>query len=44
MVSLTTAEFDAPIKDGGVTAPDVPGLAIAPDMDVLGNPVAIYGE
>ena len=43
MVGLTTAQFDAPIENGGCVAPDVPGLGIAPDMPVLGQPVAIYG-
>ena len=43
MTSLTTATFDAPIEDGGCIAPDIPGLGISPDMDVLGEPVAIYG-
>ncbi|MEM1298156.1 MAG: mandelate racemase/muconate lactonizing enzyme family protein [Pseudomonadota bacterium] len=42
MVSLSTATFDAPIRDGGVEAPATPGLGITPDMDVLGAPVAIY--
>ena len=42
MVSLTTAGFDAPIIDGGVTAPDGAGLGITPDLDVLGAPVARY--
>ena len=42
MVSLGTAAFDAPIRGGGVVAPDAPGLGITPDMDVLGTPIAIY--
>lgn len=43
MVSLTTAAFDAPVEDGGVEAPDAPGLGVTPDLDVLGPPVASYG-
>lgn len=42
MVSVSTAEFDAPIVDGGIRAPDGPGLGVTPKMDVLGNPVATY--
>ena len=42
MVTTTTAAFDAPIRDGGASAPDAPGLGVTPDMDVLGNPVALY--
>ena len=42
MVSVTTAEFDAPILDGGVVAPNVPGLGVAPDRRVLGDPIAVY--
>ena len=44
MVSVTTAAFDAPIVNGGVQAPNLPGLGIAPDLNVLGSPIAIYGE
>ena len=44
MVSLTTAAFDAPVQDGGATAPDTPGLGITPDMSVMGSPVAIYED
>lgn len=40
MVSLSTARFDAPVQDGGVIAPDLPGLGIIVDRDLLGNPVA----
>lgn len=38
-----TAAFDAPIANGGVVVPDVPGLGIEVDRDVLGEPVARYG-
>ena len=42
MVNLTTAEFDAPIVDGGVVVPDVVGLGVKPILDTLGDPVASY--
>ncbi|MFV0475852.1 MAG: mandelate racemase/muconate lactonizing enzyme family protein [Pikeienuella sp.] len=40
MVAAETAAFDAPVVDGGVLAPDAPGLGISVDRDVLGAPVA----
>lgn len=42
MVATTTAEFDAPIRDGGVVAPDVPGLGVSPDMSRFTDPIAVY--
>ena len=42
MVNLKTAAFDAPIIDGGVSAPQTSGLGITPDRAVLGSPVATY--
>lgn len=39
MVSLETAQFDAPMRNGGVLVPDVPGLGITVDREVLGAPV-----
>ncbi|MEM7214529.1 MAG: mandelate racemase/muconate lactonizing enzyme family protein [Pseudomonadota bacterium] len=44
MIGLVTAEFDAPIENGGCQAPEVPGLGVTPDIDVLGEPVAVYGD
>ncbi len=44
MVARTTAQFDAPVRDGGVTAPEAPGLGIAVDAAALGAPVAVYGD
>lgn len=44
MVAESTANFNAPIKSGGAEAPDVPGLGVEPTLDVLGDPVAVYGE
>ncbi len=44
MVTLTTAAFDAPVMDGGAQAPDAPGLGVTPDLEVLGQPIASYGE
>lgn len=43
MYTTVTAAFDAPILDGGVVAPDSPGLGLGVDRDVLGAPVATYG-
>ncbi len=40
--SVVTASFTAPVEDGGVLAPDEPGLGITPDLDVLGSPVASW--
>ena len=37
-----TARFDAPIAEGGVRAPDAPGLGLTVDRAVLGEPVAHY--
>ena len=42
MVSMTTAAFDAPIKKGGAIAPNVAGLGVTPDMNIMGDPIAIY--
>jgi L-alanine-DL-glutamate epimerase-like enolase superfamily enzyme len=42
MVTLKTAEFDAPVKNGGVLAPMSAGLGIKVDRDVLGDPSAIW--
>jgi len=42
MVSTRIAEFDAPMINGGATAPDLPGLGVIPDPNAIGAPVAIY--
>ena len=42
MVSIQTAEFDAPNVNGGILVPDKPGLGIEPDLEILGNPVATF--
>lgn len=42
MVTTQTAEFNARIQDGGVRAPDAPGLGVAVRKGVLGEPVAVY--
>jgi len=44
MVDIEVAAFDAPVVNGGATAPDVPGLGVTPDMAVLGAPIASYGS
>lgn len=40
MVTLETADFDAPVTNGGVLTPLSPGLGITVNRDVLGNPIA----
>ncbi len=42
MVAKTTALFDVVITNGGAEAPDIPGLGVGPDINVLGAPVASY--
>lgn len=42
MVSLSIAEFDAPIRGGGAQAPDAPGLGVTIRRDILGDPIAVY--
>lgn len=37
-----TATIDAPLTDGGVLAPESPGLGLTVDREVLGEPVARY--
>ncbi|MBN3499860.1 mandelate racemase/muconate lactonizing enzyme family protein [Arthrobacter pascens] len=44
MVSLNTVKFDPIHKDGGILPPDAPGLGITVNEDVLGDPVAAWGE
>ncbi len=43
MVAKSLARFDAPLKDGGVAAPNEPGLSITPELVTLGDPIATYG-
>ena len=42
MVTLETATIRVPIKDGGVMAPESPGLGVTVNRDVLGPPVGVY--
>ena len=42
MVSITTGALDAPVANGGVAAPDSPGLGVTPDLAVLGDPVVTF--
>lgn len=42
MVSVETADFDAPITDGGVVVPDRPGLGVDVHVDKLGAPVEVW--
>jgi len=43
MVTLKTADFDAPVVDGGVLVPQAPGLGITVDRVALGTPVSVWG-
>ncbi len=40
MVTLVTADFDAPVQGGGVLPPMAPGLGLTVRREVLGDPVA----
>lgn len=42
MVTLITADFDAPVRQGGVLAPMAPGLGITVNRAALGDPVACW--
>jgi len=42
MVTVKTAEFNAPVLNGGTKAPSEAGLGIKPNMEVLGEPVMSY--
>ena len=42
MVTIQTAEFDAPIQEGGVLPPEAPGLGVTINRDILGTPVATW--
>jgi len=40
MMSIETAQFDAPVEQGGVIVPDAPGLGITVNRDLMGDPLA----
>lgn len=42
VTSSDVAMFDCPIKDGGVMAPDLPGLGLTPNMERIGDPVLSF--
>ena len=42
VVNLPTAELDVPVIDGGIIAPNLPGLGLTPNHDILGEPVASW--
>lgn len=42
MVSTRIATLDAPVLQGGVTAPNTPGLGVTPDLTKLGAPIAVF--
>ncbi len=44
MPTLDIAPGQGARNDGGVTeAPDLPGIGVAPDLELLGEPVAVHG-
>ena len=42
MVSQRIGSFDCAVQNGGVTAPNMSGLGVEPDLDLLGSPVTTY--
>ena len=42
MVRQSVAAFEPVMDDGDVLPPTTPGLGVEPDMDVMGDPIAIY--
>ena len=40
MVTVETADFEASIVDGGIKAPDLPGLGLKVKPEILGKPLA----
>jgi L-alanine-DL-glutamate epimerase-like enolase superfamily enzyme len=42
MVTIATAEFDAPIVDAGVIVPSAPGLGITVDRSIFGEPERVW--
>lgn len=42
MVSIKTAEFDAPVQNGGILVPKASGLGITVDRDLFGAPLAVW--
>ena len=43
MVSTRIAAFDAPVTEGGATAPTSAGLGVTPDPAAVGTPVTVFG-
>ncbi|WP_314196307.1 enolase C-terminal domain-like protein [uncultured Arthrobacter sp.] len=44
MLTLKTADFNVIQRDGGILPPEAPGLGIEVNKDVLGEPVAVWGD
>ena len=42
VIAATTASLDAPILNGGVEVPQLPGLGLEVDRAALGDPIAVY--
>ena len=43
MVTVSTGTLPVAVENGGVMAPDLPGLGVTVDRDVLGDPIAVHG-
>ncbi|MEM7744358.1 MAG: mandelate racemase/muconate lactonizing enzyme family protein [Pseudomonadota bacterium] len=41
VIARRMGTFDAPVRDGGAEAPDLPGLGVTPDMNQMGDPVLV---
>jgi L-alanine-DL-glutamate epimerase-like enolase superfamily enzyme len=44
MVTLTTADFQPQMRNGGILPPDLPGLGITVNRDALSEAVAFWGN
>lgn len=44
IIAFQIGAFHAPVQDGGVIPPDVPGLGVTVHRDLLGQPVATWGS
>ncbi|HAR53016.1 MAG TPA: mandelate racemase, partial [Roseovarius nubinhibens] len=44
MTTAELAEIDAPLRDGGASAPYDPGLGLRVNRDALGTPINTFGD
>jgi hypothetical protein len=42
MIATPTALFDAPLQNGGASAPTTAGLGLTPILETLTTPIATY--